>query len=172
MASADGAAATIATEFTEAIAAGLCVELDVATDVVELQRLIEHSEDAFAAEWRVEVDPEVQARLDAPPPQLPAAGQFPTHWIYRAIGGIGVRAAPAYPGERTGAGVHAHAEVVVVERLTKSVDGAELTFLKIWVHPDDAFDVERSGGWVFDRVPSGKVFMEFVREVQDGADSR
>jgi len=49
--------------------------------------------------------------------------------------------------------------------LTKTVDGAELTFLKLWVHPDDAFDVERSGGWVFDQTPSGQPCMELVREV-------
>jgi len=102
--------------------------------------------------------------------QMPAAGQFSTYWIYRGMsGGIGVRAGPEYPGDRTGDAVDNNEEVVVVERLTKTVDGAELTFLKLWVHPDDAFDVERSGGWVFDQTPSGKVCMELVREVRNAA---
>ena len=109
---------------------------------------------------------EAEARLAAPPPQMPAAGQFPTYWIYCGMGGgVGVRSGPEYPGGRTGDGVDTNEEVVVVERLTKTVDGAELTFLKLWVHPDDAVDVERSGGWVFDQTPSGQTCMELVREV-------
>ena len=78
--------------------------------------------------------------------KMPAAGQFPTYWIYRESGGgVGVRAGPEYPGDRTGDCVDNNDEVVVVERLTKTVDGAELTFLKLWVYPDDAFEqrVER-----------------------------
>ena len=41
----------------------------------------------------------------------------------------------------------------------------ELAFIKLWVHSNDAFDVERSGGWVFDQTPSGQPCMELVREV-------
>ena len=110
---------------------------------------------------------EAEARLAAPPPQMPAADQFSMYWIYLCVctNAVGVRAGPEYPGDRTGDAVNNNEEVIVVERLTKTIDDAELTFLKLWVHPDDALDVERSGGWVFDQTPNGHTCMELVREV-------
>ena len=111
-------------------------------------------------------DAEAEAHLAAPRPQMPAVGQFPTYWIYRCVHpvGVGVRAGPEIPGDCTGDVVKNSEEVVIIERLTKTVDGAELTFLELWVHPDDAVGVERSGGWVFDQTPSGQPCMELVRE--------
>lgn len=104
--------------------------------------------------------------------QLPGPGEFPTYWIYRLTeaggAGIGMRSAPEYPGDRTGArGPYPSEEAVVVERVTKVIDGVEITFLKLWVHPDDtSFRAARSGGWIFDRVPSDTApSMELVREV-------
>ena len=91
-----------------------------------------------------------------------------TYWVYRGVdGGVGVRAGPDYPGDRTGEAVAAFEEVVVVERLTKDIEGAVITFLRLWEHSDDTGGAARSGGWVFDRTPAGEKCMELVREVVD-----
>ena len=117
----------------------------------------------------------------APPPLMPAEGQFPRYWTYRGVNtygrsaGLGVYSAPNFSSERTGASIEHVGEVqeaIVVERVgvddfgevNRTVDGAEITWLKLWVHPNDVLNVDRSGGWVPDYMESGEKSMELVRE--------